>query len=162
MEEGGKLTGAVESDEALFKLVAKWNGTKYDLELPGSGTVGQVRSWLQEQTRVSQKRQKLIGLGKKPNPDDKCVETLLQHGLLSDVTLNVDLSRVSGSGKLGISVPGGSINVIIISIISHWWWVSSKVRKALRADRDRQTPCTDRNEERTIVRSMSEVCLRSL
>jgi hypothetical protein len=67
--------GAAASDEALFKLVAKWNGTKYDLALPGSGTVGQVRSFLQAQTRVPQKRQKLIGLGKKPNPDDRCASS---------------------------------------------------------------------------------------
>jgi len=33
-------------------------------------TVGDVRRRLQEMTHVQPKRQKLIGLGKKPNPDD--------------------------------------------------------------------------------------------
>lgn len=67
----GETASAPEAEAGVsFQLVAKWNGAKFDFRLPGSSTVGQVRCFLQEQTRVPQKRQKLIGLGKKPNPDD--------------------------------------------------------------------------------------------
>jgi len=55
----------------LVKLIAKWNGKEHHLDLPEDTTVGEVRRRLQEMTNVQPKRQKLIGLGKKPNPDDE-------------------------------------------------------------------------------------------
>jgi ubiquitin-like domain-containing CTD phosphatase 1 len=70
LEEALTGEGAVEG-AAMIKLACKWGPKKIELELPGSSTVGHVRSLLQEQTRVPQKRQKLVGLGKKANPDDR-------------------------------------------------------------------------------------------
>jgi hypothetical protein len=66
-DEQGARTG-----QRNIKLVAKWNGAKYELEIDSLETVGHVRLLLQEHTKVPHKRQKLIGLGKKPNPDDRC------------------------------------------------------------------------------------------
>ena len=73
MAEGANARdGEVEGEgEKMIKLACKWGPKKIELELPGSSTVGHVRSLLQEQTRVPQKRQKLVGLGKKANPDDR-------------------------------------------------------------------------------------------
>ena len=70
--DGDGFASKAELNQPLYKLVAKWNGKKIELRIGHMGTVGQVRLLLESHTHVPQKRQKLIGLGKKANPDD-CV-----------------------------------------------------------------------------------------
>ncbi|EKX46899.1 hypothetical protein GUITHDRAFT_107254 [Guillardia theta CCMP2712] len=68
---------ATKVDEQGYKLIAKWNGKKYDLDVHKEYTVGQVRKMLQMLTCVQPKRQKIIGLGKKSNlEDDVTLESL--------------------------------------------------------------------------------------
>ena len=71
MVEGAAGKHGVTAADECFKLVVKWNGKKLDFELPAeSATVGDVRKVLEAQTCVPCKRQKLVGLGKQPNPED--------------------------------------------------------------------------------------------
>jgi hypothetical protein len=71
--EGGACAGG-----AVIKLACKWGSQKIDLEVPVCSTVGRVREMLQEHTRVPSKRQKLVGLGKRANPDDSLLLDNLQ------------------------------------------------------------------------------------
>ena len=74
--------GAAEGAAApQYKLVAKWNKEKFEFELAGTLTVGDVKRELECRTKVPGKRQKLIGLGKKANPDDRFIEVAMgAHG----------------------------------------------------------------------------------
>ena len=74
--------GAAEGAAApQYTLVAKWNKEKFEFELAGTLTVGDVKRELECRTRVPCKRQKLIGLGKKANPDDRFIEVAMgAHG----------------------------------------------------------------------------------
>lgn len=70
--------GAAEGAAApQYKLVAKWNKEKFEFELAGTLTVGDVKRELECRTKVPGKRQKLIGLGKKANPDDRFIEVAM-------------------------------------------------------------------------------------
>lgn len=66
----GSADAGGAADAPVVRLIAKWNGKEHRLEVQESTTVGDVRRRLQEMTNVQPKRQKLIGLGKKPNPGD--------------------------------------------------------------------------------------------
>jgi len=73
----GRMGDAAASNEAKVHLKVKWNGKAIEFDMPRDTTVGEVRVRLEALTEVQPKRQKLIGLGKKPNPpDDTTLDSL--------------------------------------------------------------------------------------
>jgi len=66
----------VEQAEEM-ELVAKWNGSEYNVSIQPHQTVLDLKHKLEEMTKVQPKRQKLMGLGKgKMPPDDEVLSSL--------------------------------------------------------------------------------------
>lgn len=53
--------------ENLIKLIIKWSGKEYEIELTENDTVGDLKNVIQKQTGVRPDRQKLLNLKYKGN-----------------------------------------------------------------------------------------------
>lgn len=59
--------------EGLTKIIVKWSGKEYELELTDNDTVADLKSAIQKETGVRPDRQKLLNLKLKgKTPDDDC------------------------------------------------------------------------------------------
>ncbi|KAF2893200.1 hypothetical protein ILUMI_12972 [Ignelater luminosus] len=86
--------------EGFTKIIIKWSGKEYDIELTENDTVGNLKSAIQKQTGVRPDRQKLLNLkfkGKTPDDDCRICQLKLKPGfkIMMMGSLEEDIAEVN-------------------------------------------------------------------